>query len=220
MKACTMLSKYHIQITTEALQARVSAQALQIIIKANLSQDNLFGQIGHPEYHFDNSAFQAGWDFVESQRQIIMRTVSKRLAPKAAWKAFGRLSHSIQDFYAHSNYVRLWSEQFTEGALPPPDHVRPMEWEILKNPTLHSGRFYAPLELLTMFPGLTPIVRRWLPPDSHAWMNLDSPKSGELFPYALVAARKHTVREFDQLTDNLRRKAGASAVRFFADFRK
>jgi hypothetical protein len=215
-----MLHKYHVQITTEALQARVSDRALQIIVKANLSQDNLIGLIGHPEYHFDNSTFQAGWDFVESQRQLILMTISKRLEPKAAWKAFGRLSHSIQDFYAHSNYLHLWSEKFTEGTLPAPDSVKPLEWEILKNPNFHSGRFYMPLELLTFIPGLSPIVRRWLPPDSHAWMNLDAPKSGPLFPYALVVARKHTVREFDELTTDLRRKAGASAVRFFTDFLK
>ena len=89
--------------------------------------------------------------------------------------------------------------------------------DLLKHPELRSGRVYYPLEFLTFIPGLANLVRRWLPPDSHAWMNLDSPNRGPLFPYAIAAARHHTRFAFDQITNSLHKTMGASAVRYFTD---
>jgi hypothetical protein len=42
---------------------------------------------------------------------------------------------------------------------------------------------------------------RILPKDSHAWMNLDSPAQGFKFDYAIHAAIKRTVIEFEQTTE-------------------
>jgi len=41
-----------------------------------------------------------------------------------------------------------------------------------------------------------------LPQDSHAWMNLDSPEQGYKFDYAMQAAIKRTVIEFEKTTEN------------------
>ena len=41
---------------------------------------------------------------------------------------------------------------------------------------------------------------RILPKDSHAWMNLDSPEQGFQFDYALQAAIKRTVIEYEKTT--------------------
>lgn len=56
-----MLTQYHIEICQGALVSKFSGRALSTIIEANIAQDDLPGQIGHPEYHFDDSAFEL-WD--------------------------------------------------------------------------------------------------------------------------------------------------------------
>jgi hypothetical protein len=211
-----MHRKYHIQLTTEVLEARVSPPALKVILRANLGQDSLFGLLGHPEYHFDDNAFPAGRAYLEAQREQLRRAIASRRDPAPAWKAFGRLSHAAQDFYAHSNYVSLWAERFSGGNLPPPETIEPLEASLLNHTALRSGRVYYPLEALTLVPGLKGLVRRWLPRDSHAWMNLDGPECGPLFAYALVAARRRTRHEFDRINRDLHKSMGASAVRFFS----
>jgi hypothetical protein len=54
-----MIAYYHREITREALEYKVSQAALGLIIEANLEQDRLPGQVGHPEFHFDDNAFIA-----------------------------------------------------------------------------------------------------------------------------------------------------------------
>ena len=41
-------------------------------------------------------------------------------------------------------------------------------------------------------------VRPLLPRDAHAWVNLDSPQTGPLFPYSLEAAVQRTAAEFER----------------------
>ena len=102
-----MLKPYHIEICRRALDSTFSPEALNIIIAANLAQDGLRGLVGHPEYHFDDNAFEAGCAYMESQRQIILDAINMSSEIKIAWEAFGKLTHAAQDFYAHSNYVSL-----------------------------------------------------------------------------------------------------------------
>ena len=73
------------------------------------------GQIGHDEYHFDNNAFEKSYAYIEEQRAL---TISSLMANDvfSAWSAFGRLTHTVQDFYSHSNYVDLWLSRQPEGA--------------------------------------------------------------------------------------------------------
>ncbi|MCK7481640.1 MAG: hypothetical protein M0C28_34060 [Candidatus Moduliflexus flocculans] len=47
---------------------------------------------------------------------------------------------------------------------------------------------------------LRPLILRLIPRDSHAWMNLDTPEQGFKFDYAMQAAIKRTVIEFDKTT--------------------
>ncbi len=210
-----MLKRYHIELTQAALEGRMSGRALQVVLRANTAQDSLAGLLVHPEYHFDGSDFEAGNAYLTRQADIVRKAVASRKNPERAWRAFGRICHSVQDFYAHSNYIALWQAGQPDRPAPAPEQIEPLEPEIMSHPALRSGKVYYPLEALTYFPLLTNLVRRWLPKDSHAWMNLDSPKSGERFPYALVAARRRTRHEFDILTQELHRSIGASAVRFF-----
>jgi len=188
---------YHEEMTRTAIAPHFSERALEIIIAANLKQDRLSAQIGHDEFHYDNNAIDKGDRYIIEQRgQVIATLLSPGIL--SAWIAFGRLLHTAQDFYAHTNYVSLWLEQFN-GAPPPPPEIDPLQKELVKSPSLHSGRIYLPLDAFAFIPFLRPLALRLLPRDSHAWMNLDTPAQGPKFEYARLAAVKRSGHELGLL---------------------
>jgi hypothetical protein len=196
-----MLRPFHIKMMHLALDDVFSAPALEKIIQANVHQDRLRGQIGHDEYHFDNNAFEKSYAYMEEQRALTVSSLVANDAP-LAWSAFGRLTHTAQDFYAHSNYIDLWLAFQPDGALPTPPEVTPMDPDLINTPALRSGKVYV-LELLTLIPFLRPFVMPLLPRDAHGWMNLDSPDRGPNFRYAFQAAVKRTKIEFEKTTKDL-----------------
>ena len=193
-----MLKPYHTEMTRLALCEQFSSNALEKIIAANLYQDRLLGQIGHDEYHFDGNAFEKSYAYVEGQRALTVSSLIANDAP-SAWSAFGRLTHAVQDFYSHSNYIDLWLAFQPDGAVPTPSEIDPMEPDVIDTPALRSGKIY-PLEALNLIRPIKPFVKYLLPRDSHAWMNLDSPKQGSNFAYAFQAAIKRTKIEFEKTT--------------------
>ncbi len=162
-----MLKIYHQQVLQEALRDKLSSYALEIIIEANLKQDDLCGQIGHDEYHFDNNAFDESYAYIEENHAKV-RAALKVGDVEKAWAAFGRLSHTAQDFYAHSNYISLWLDQFDKEDLPLPADVDHADQAIIKSEKLQSGKLYYPLEFLSYVPALKKYVMPYLPKDSHA----------------------------------------------------
>lgn len=216
-----MEARYHRQMLERALGGRVSPRALQAIIRANLGQDDLAG-IFRPEFHFDNSLFEQSLAYLEACRQ----TAAQAADPAEAWAAFGRLSHGAQDFYAHSNYIRMWADQQTlipgesdrdRAHLPPPAKMNGLDPKLLKHPRLRSGRVYWPTEALWIVPFLRPLVKALVPRDAHAWMNLDHPSSGPLFPYAIEAAVQRTVAEFERTLAAVGETQGQAGLRRFVD---
>lgn len=216
-----MEARYHRQMLERALHGRVSARALQAITGANLGQDNLAG-LFRPEFHFDNSLFEQSLAYLETCRQAAALAAD----PAEAWAAFGRLTHGAQDFYAHSNFIRLWADQQTlipgesdreRAKLPPPAKMNGLDPKLLKHPRLRSGRVYWPTEALWAVPVLRPLVKALVPKDAHAWMNLDGPSSGPLFAYALEAAVQRTVAEFDWTLAAIGEAQGEAGQRRFVD---
>ncbi len=197
-----MLTRYHEEITRQALAEAFSSAALQAVVNANLRQDDLKGQIGHDEYHFDNNAFERASTYLEAQRVLVWEALSVGEAP-AAWAAFGRLIHTAQDFYAHSNFVDLWLERWEGQMQPAPGDIEPLVAELLTSPDLRSGKLYYPIEILSHVPWLKRFVLPFLPRDSHAWMNLDAPAQGRKFAYACEAARGRTRYEYEHTVDGL-----------------
>ena len=192
-----MLIKYHKSITRQALSGDFSTHALGNILAANLKQDDLLrGQIGHDEYHYDNNAIIASDRYLEKQRTLTISALRNN-NPPVAWTAFGRLIHTAQDFYAHSNYVDLWLARFDGQSPPPSSEIVPLMDELIRSPELHSGVLYYPLEILAFIPLVKRIVIPFLPKDSHAHMHLDSSARGERFDYAFEAAVKRTRLEFE-----------------------
>ena len=183
-----------------SLGGRFSARAMSVITHANVNQDRLSGQFGHDEFHFDNNAFEKTGAYIEEQRALVVSSL-KLGDTNSAWQAFGRFLHSAQDFYAHSNYITLWVDRFDEKTLPPAPNIDPADLSLIQSPDLRSGKVYYPFELLYFFRKTRNFSLRILPRDSHAWMNLDSPAQGFKFEYAMQAAIKRTVIEFDKTTE-------------------
>ncbi|MCF6278093.1 MAG: hypothetical protein L3J16_05000 [Anaerolineales bacterium] len=197
-----MLPPHHRTALQEVLENKISPRALKAITTANVRQDALRGQIGHDEYHFDNNALAQSYAYIETNRTLIAPAL-KQGRVTAAWAAFGRLTHTAQDFYAHTNYIRLWMAQFDADSLPPVAAVPHADPNLLRHPELHSGKLYYPLELLSYIPPLRRFILPRLPKDSHAWMNLDSPKQSAAFDYAYAAAVRQTADEWDKTVENL-----------------
>src|SRR6266540_1136790 len=197
-----MLPKIHADITKQALNEYFSASALEKIIEANAYQDRLAGQIGHDEYHFDNNAFEKSYAYIEGQRALTISSLESNDA-LSAWSAFGRLTHTAQDFYAHTNYIDLWLSCQPDGAVPTTSEVNPVDEDLIHSRALRSGKLYFPLELFSFVKILKPLVMPLLPRDSHAWMNLDSAEQGPNFAFAYHAAVKRTRIEFEKTTNDL-----------------
>jgi hypothetical protein len=206
-----MLRRYHIEMLHLALDDTFSPRALEKIIAANIHQDRPLGQIGHDEYHFDNNAFKKSYAYIEEQRALAVASLMAHQVP-AAWAAFGRLTHTAQDFYAHSNYIDLWLAHGHNGARPAPPEVEPMEAAAIHSSALRSGKVYW-IEILTLIPLLRPLIMPVLPRDAHGWMNLDAPERGPNFKYAFQAAVKRTRIEFEKTTKALPQ----DLVRLFLD---
>jgi hypothetical protein len=209
-----MNAEYHIRITAEALRDRLGPASLPIVIRANLGQDRLTRLVGHPEIHFDGSAFAESERYIERQRTIAVRSCLQGTRP-AALEAFGRLVHGRQDFYAHSNWVALWAHQNGGIAQRTPEEAE-VCLDSLAVPGLMSGKGNAWHFVAVRLPLVGRLYRRLLLPDtSHEAMNLDDPSRGPLFPFAVAAAIKHTRLELDLLLALIERRGGSQAVASF-----
>jgi hypothetical protein len=123
------------------------------------------------------------------------------------------MTHTAQDFYAHSNYITMWVSRYDGQTLPPPPDVDPVDPKLLHSPELHSGKVYLPFELLYFFRSTKAFALRWLPRTSHAWMNLDTPEQGFKFHYAMQAAIKKTVLEYERTVAGLSQES----IKLFLD---
>ncbi|MBG0787037.1 MAG: hypothetical protein H0S79_18220 [Anaerolineaceae bacterium] len=183
-----MKSKYHLEMTRDALEGDFSKKALQIILRANIWQDRPRNQFGRDYIHFDGSAFEAGYAYIARQKQVILDSLNSDKI-KSAQKTFGQIIHTWQDFYSHSNYVQLWLKQHPETT---PDEIEPVDPSILNSPELFSGVNYGLIEFISMLPLLSEWLNDRMPEDSHAKNNMDGPEANPLFPYAIAAATKRT----------------------------
>ncbi len=189
-----MNKKYHIQITRKSLKDLVSERALETIIKGNIKQDRPAMLYGHDHIHFDSNAFFTGFNYIKEQQQLAFDYLMLSNTSQA-WESFGRVLHSWQDFYSHSNYIKLWRQDHKNT---PPHKVICDDQQILNHFALKSGKIYGIFELLSMLPLISYIMKPMMPSDSHARMNLDSPASGPDFYYAYWAALKRTNKAFEK----------------------
>jgi hypothetical protein len=193
-----MKELYHREITLQALSGYFCSDALETIIAANLGQDALRYQIGHNYIHYDSNSFAAGDAHCQELRLAVLAALQRR-DRLSARESLGRLTHTVQDLYAHSNYVELWREIHPDA---PSNEIEPEINELLSDARLHSGKLYYPLEAFSFIVAIKPYVVPLLPHDSHAWMNIDDP-SRPNFDYAFAAAVKRTEAEYLRLVGQL-----------------
>jgi len=179
-----MKSKYHIEITQEALRSHFSEEALAVIVDANIRQDRIKYQFGHDYIHFDGSAFKEGFEYIANLEKSILINVSSNKILNARI-SLGCVLHSWQDFYSHSNYIQLW---LANHDLKSPENINWDDRSILAHSDLKSGKNYGVIEFIAMIPGLSKIITPLMPEDSHARMNMDSPEVSTHFNFVYMAA--------------------------------
>jgi hypothetical protein len=189
--------QYHYRMTRQALAGQLSPAALRLVIQGNLLQDNLVSNRFQPERHFTEGRLAEALAYLEAERAAVVLALHHGPNLGRAWRAFGRLLHTAQDFYAHTNYVYLWAGRYND-ALPSPEKIEPLDPALLASPALHTVRSYAPLGYLANVPLLGRSIFPFLPPDAHARMSLDANWSGPLFPYAMAAAIRRSAYEFNK----------------------
>jgi hypothetical protein len=192
------------------------------MIAANLGQDELRYQLGsYPHYHFDNNEIARSLAYVDAEQARIGELATAANAGGAVSEdtaaaqraAFGRLTHAVHDFYAHSNYVDLWLD--ANGGLDKsnPAEINGLDPILLAHPQLHTGSFLIWFDSFYYLPGFRPILRKlYLRPRSHEAMNLDNPAQGPKFAYAMVAAKQRTLYEYQRAIDTLRAAGSEAAV--------
>ena len=189
-----MKTEVHLTMLRTILGEAFSPGELGEVIWANLDQDSWKYQVGHDHVHFDNNSFTTAFAYCDGLRSGVLSALNEGAYPLAR-ERFGRLTHTMQDLYAHSNYVELWMEK-ADGR--PAVEIDPDDQGIFADPRLQSGKLYYPAEVVTFLPGIPPWVIELFPADSHARMNKDGPNRPG-FDYALQAALKRTQMEFDQI---------------------
>ena len=127
--------------------------------------------------------------------------------------AFGRLTHAVQDFYSHSNYVDLWLGANGGLANSRPEDINGLDPALLNHPALTSGYFYLWRDIIYYLPVIDRFAKKHLVfPGSHEAMNLDEPDTGPKFPYSLVAAKQRTLAEYQRAVQAL---SPEQAARFY-----
>ncbi len=196
-----MWTEYHREITRQVLSPVFASEAVAIAVAANDAQDYLRGQIGHPEYHVDNS-IPKGYAYMLAQKDLALQHLRERDCLRGM-QALGRCLHAVQDFYSHSNYVHSWLADNGGLERAAPDDIPPLlDWTSRQD--LRTGR-------ATFLEGLTylPVIGRHLarilpmPADSHFVLNLDGPHRGPEFAYVMAAAKKHSQWVVDELKQSI-----------------
>ena len=213
-----MLWEYHKIITQNAIGKFFGDEAMREIIAANFKQDALANLLGKPEIHFDNDKVAESLAYIDAElARMANATGDDTETQTTQWDAFGRLCHTAQDFYAHSNYVDLWLAE--NGGLENTLHadIDGLDEKLLTHLDLRTGSFHLLRDIVYYIPLIQTLARKiYIPKFSHETMHLDDPSRGAKFDYAIQAATQRTRYEYQRAIDALStRGSNASAVRLF-----
>jgi hypothetical protein len=162
--------------------------------------------------HFDNCCFAEGINHINRRLETIEKEFRKiqivadrrkraRIFRKMLFNA-GRIAHSIQDFYAHSNYVELMQETYLNAReVPPVELWTPAGQKRILN--LSGGRLISGKTFYT-FPRRCPpgaVSHKKLSKDSARyiagkkatrWINSEKPQNYNGFEAAALLAEQET----------------------------
>ncbi len=188
------------------------ARAVSVALRRPAEAWAAFGRLSHAAQDFySHSNYVALW----MERITPHPAPAKRPIGKPPMGRGSPLPH----LRSQPTAAQSQTEQMGEAGrgLPPIETIDGLDPDLLTHPRLRSGRVYWPVEALWILPPFRPLVKLVVPKDSHAWMNLDSPASGPLFPYSIEAAVQRTAFEFERTLALIGEEKGEEAVRRFSD---
>ncbi|MBI1293495.1 hypothetical protein GC175_00880 [bacterium] len=202
-----MKEEYHRQVTAEALGDQLSHEELEIVIQANVGQDGVWNWLTTPERHYDGRFFAKAEAYIDEERARAVDAFH-RGDRVAALQAMGRLLHTRQDFYSHSNWMQHCAAKGAAKGAANTAHWDAADPAICldtqADPQIFGVRAPFLIHALYVIPILGPLIKRiYLPADYHEAMHLDDPSRGPLFAPSLVAARKHTRLEWERVMSTL-----------------
>jgi len=213
-----MYPYYHLKITSEAVSSLFGRFAFRQVLYGNIGQDGLQGQIGHPEYHFDDSQFQRTYAYLNGLKETITSCIVSHKNISIARENYGQFTHALQDFYAHTNYITLYAKIYQVRLENWDGKIDCLDEEIIHSPNLISGHFYSPWEWVTFLPGIGHLFLPLFPGTSHAHMNIDAPSASDWFPLAYRAAVERTRIESNQLFSCLQADHPTAMLEFFGKY--
>ena len=141
-----MIGKYHSKITSSGLSEKLNQEALSYVTKGNLDSDKA-PRKSTKDYtdgynidaqHSNNTTLAETSAFLQDSTKIVVddfiealnSTNNKEELYQQAFYDFGRLTHSIQDFYSHTNWINQtdgeiipWNEDSEEINLDNPENL-------------------------------------------------------------------------------------------------
>lgn len=232
-----MLSRYHIEITKKSLENFFSPLSLREIARANVAQDSLPSMFGvEARRHVCNCTVLESLAYIDEEQTQIANFAQTPGSEAKQRAALGRLLHTVQDFYAHTNYVALWvvehwdvessaseklgSESLQKGRAKfiAKDVARMdgLDPNILAHPSLQIAQWQTWRDPFYYVPLLGRALRHfWLPAVSHEAINLDSPSRGAHFDLAMAIARQRTLAEYARAVAAIGMVGGRAAVARF-----
>lgn len=212
-----MLSRYHIEITRKSLGSFFSAASLREIARANVRQDSLPSLLGmEARRHVCDCTVAESLAYVDEEHERIGQLAQRGESAALQRAAFGRLLHTVQDFYAHTNYVALLMAKQGAAVSLDVSAMKRLDPEILSHPALQIAQWLTWRDPIYYIPLVGDVLRHlWLPAGSHEAINLDSPKRGANFHVAFAFARQRTQVEYARTLATLRELGGQEAVAQF-----
>lgn len=210
-----MLARYHDAITRAAIGLHFSAEAYDTLIRANWSQDAVPGLFDEVR-HYTGDTREKAPAYIDEEFARIAELAPQPDRVTELRQAFGRITHTTQDFYAHTNYVDLWLA--ASGGLDntTPDQIDGLDDSLRHSPDLILCTFVNWRDWLYYVPLIGDLFRRiYLDPQSHEAMHLDMPSRGPKYHYAAEAARQRTVVEYNRACDLIREHGGHDALTRF-----
>uniref|UniRef100_W5L3X1 von Willebrand factor A domain containing 11 n=1 Tax=Astyanax mexicanus TaxID=7994 RepID=W5L3X1_ASTMX len=93
-------------------------EVLDEIISQNTNIDDLNGLGGSPAHHFNDEVLEQGRDIITEGVSVIKASLGQDDF-ETARRALGAVTHTLQDFYSHSNWIELGNKDPYEKLLRP-----------------------------------------------------------------------------------------------------
>ncbi|MBI3071825.1 MAG: hypothetical protein HYY84_06805 [Deltaproteobacteria bacterium] len=100
--AAAFKPKFHEEVTNEALKF-LKAEVRAAINAQNKEED--VARAGIDWYHFNDCAFEGSTKHIRKKYKALVKEFRNSKKALAGTAEFGELLHTVQDFYAHSNWV-------------------------------------------------------------------------------------------------------------------